>query len=179
MEGRKVVLLSGPIAAGKSTIADLLIRQHGYVSIRSGAYLRGLAITLGLDASRRGLQDLGDRKDEETDYAWLIDDVAVPLIEARADTRTWLLDCVRKPRQIDHFRVRFPQQVVHVHVTAPEQELRRRYDERLAQGAEYLGATAYETAITHPNEQQARALVSLADIVIDTHTGAGLERLLA
>ena len=177
MQGRRILLLSGAVAAGKSTIAGALLNEDGYVSIRSGAYLRGLAASSGIDASRLNLQELGDRKDAETDYAWLIDEVAAPLIQERAVHSRWLLDCVRKARQVELFRRRFPGQILHAHLTAPEDELRRRYDERVARGGEYMGATPYEIAVAHPNEQQARSLGSIADIVLDTTDASALDQL--
>lgn len=168
MERRKVLLLSGAVAAGKSATAKVLVDEHAFRGIRSGTYLLKQAQAAGLDASRRGLQELGDSKDVETDFGWLIDEVACPLIDSEPLQRSWLLDCARKEQQVEHFRRRFPGQVVHVHLIAPEAELRRRYDARLAKGGEYLGGTSYDEAVSHPNEAAARALSTIADVVLDT-----------
>ena len=178
MDARVVVLLSGAIAAGKSSIASALVNDHCYLTIRSGSHLRTLAVLGGFDESRRGLQELGDRLDRETDYSWIIDDVAAPLIDGQETQRRWLLDCARKRRQVEHFRRRYPGQVFHVHLMAPEEELRRRYTERLAQGGEYLGGTPYDVAVQHPNELEARALASIADLVSNTQRVGSVERLL-
>jgi cytidylate kinase len=161
------VLLSGPVAGGKSAVARELVERHGFQSIRSGAYLASLASRRGLGTSRTILQRLGDELDQETDYRWLIDDVAVPALETTSDRSHWLLDSVRKRRQVEHFRARFQRSVLHAHLTAPEQILRARYVSRMAAGAEYTGNTAYETAIAHPNEISARSLIDIADIVLD------------
>ena len=174
-----ILLLSGPIAAGKSTLSKTLIETHGFKAIRSGQYLQSLARSQGLDISRSVLQKLGDDLDEKTDFSWLIDDVAFPLIEGDAGQSRWLLDSVRKPRQVEHFRARFGSQVFHVHVVAAEHELRRRYEQRLNAGGEYEGATSYDDAIGHPNEQASRGLVAIADLTVDSSDQASLARVLA
>jgi hypothetical protein len=102
----KLLLVSGPLAVGKSTIATELVDLYEFFRIRSGAYLSNLADRLKLDGSRFGLQCLGDKLDSETDYRWLITDVAEPTILAYPEVKYWLLDCVRKERQVTHFRNR-------------------------------------------------------------------------
>jgi predicted kinase len=162
-----VLLLSGPVAVGKSTLATQLVEDHGFRTIRSGNHLRSVATHLGSDSTRRALQELGDALDLRTDYLWLIDDVASPQVEAEPDHARWLLDSVRKKRQIEHFRSRFSH-VVHVHLTATEEVLRARYDARLAAGGEYEGGTPYDVAIAHPNEVASRGLIRIADHVVDS-----------
>lgn len=173
-----VLLLSGPVAVGKSTLATKLVGDHGFRTIRSGNHLRSVAAQLGSDTTRRDLQDLGDSLDLQTDYLWLIDDVASPQIEAAPDHAHWLLDSVRKERQVEHFRSRFPH-VVHVHLIAPEEVLRSRYEARLAAGGEYEGSTPYDVAVGHPNEVASRGLIGIADHVVDSMGESMLETVLA
>jgi len=162
-----LLLLSGPIAVGKSAIARELVEVHSFQTIRSGAYLAELAARLGRQISRAALQQLGDTMDEQTDYRWLIDNVAVAAVEANPRHERWLLDSVRKRRQVDHFRARFPDSIFHVHLTAAEHVLRERYTRRLSAGAEYSGDTSYETAVAHPNELAAHSLIDIADVILD------------
>jgi adenylosuccinate synthase len=178
MSRKCVLLLSGPVAAGKSTIAKSLVEEHGFRSIRSGAYLLAEAQKAGLDTSRGGLQALGDQKDVETDFGWLIDEVAGPLIQQFSEQPLWILDSVRKEKQVAHFRRRFPGQVLHLHLTTSEHELRRRYDERLLRGDEYLGTTPYDEAILHPNEVASRSLQAIANFQVDTGDNGALARVL-
>ncbi len=166
------MLLSGPIAVGKSAVANALINRHRFASIRSGQYLRALATMHGKGHSRTDLQELGDELDNKTDYAWLVNDVAVAALHAMPGQDRWLLDCVRKTRQIAHFRERYGAAVLHIHLTAPEELLRARYEERIAAGGEYAGNTPYPVAATHPNELSARGLIELADLTIDLHRTA-------
>ena len=122
---------------------------------------------------------LGDQLDDTTDYQWLIMDVAVPLIQGEPDKKRWLLDSVRKERQVAHFRARFGEAVKHVHVVAPEDELRRRYEARHKAGGDHATDTSYDYAITHPNETASRAVGAIADLTIDSTDPLAMTRLLA
>jgi cytidylate kinase len=167
-EGIKtIVLLSGPIAVGKSGVATVLTNQFGFVGIRSGPYLREIATRQGEGHSRAELQQLGDALDEKTDFAWLVDDVAAGMLNQSPEQERWLLDSVRKERQVIHFRDRFGTAVLHVHLTAAENVLRARYEARLATGGEYVGNTPYSAAIAHPNEISSRALIRIADYIVE------------
>jgi chloramphenicol 3-O-phosphotransferase len=163
-----LVLLSGPVAVGKTTLRQLLLKEHGFEYVRSSAYLIELAANQGDNASRSSLQALGDALDEVTDYKWVLDTVAVPTMAAYPEHKRWLVDAVRKERQVEHFRAEFGFAVLHVHLTAPEQVLRQRYEDRASALDVAGGATPYDVAIAHPNEDAARSLISLADLVIDT-----------
>lgn len=156
---RRILLLSGPIGSGKSSVARVLNDCYQYRSISSGGYLRSIA----LDHSREALQDAGDRLDRDTDYRWLIDQVAAPTIAAVPSQHYWLLDAVRKTRQIEHFRELFGISVWHVHLHAPEDVLSERVNNRTASLA-----GDYQTAIRHPNEVAARDLGRVADHVYDS-----------
>jgi hypothetical protein len=122
----------------------------------------------GIEPDRTQLQQLGDALDERSDYRWLIENVAVPTMARLPGQDRWLLDSVRKLRQVEHFRERFGACVTHAHFEAPEAILKTRYEARLAAGGEYHGGTPYETALDHPNERSARALRLVADVVLDT-----------
>lgn len=156
-----LVLLSGPIAGGKTTLREELITAHGFEPVRSSGFLRQLAAQRGLGDDRTTLQNLGDELDGHTDYRWLIDQVCSPAFVADPSHRRWLIDAVRKRRQVEHFRAAYGGAVVHVHVTAPEEVLRKRY---AARG----DPTAYDVAVRHDNEIASRSLGEIADIVVDT-----------
>lgn len=172
-----VLLLSGPVAVGKSTLARQLDEDHGFRMIRSGNHLRSVATQLGSNTTRRAMQELGDALDLRTDYLWLLDDVASPQMEAAPNHARWLLDSVRKERQIEHFRSRFAH-VLHIHLTATEEVLRARYDARLAAGGEYEGGTPYDVATAHPNEFASRGLIRIADHVVDSSIVSAMEAVL-
>lgn len=166
MNMQLLLLMSGPVAVGKSGVARQLVAEHGFQRIGTGDLLRVHLEKEGLSKSRTDLQGLGDRFDEETDFYWVVQraDEAIAAFEAQ---QVWILDAVRKTRQVEHFRKKFGDAVVHVHFVAPEEVLRERYEQRLAAGGEYVGNTTYEEAICHPNEIAARSLEELADYVVD------------
>ncbi|MCA7927177.1 AAA family ATPase [Burkholderia cenocepacia] len=168
---RFLVLLSGPLAVGKTTLRDYLVGTHAFDYVRSSAFLLNKAHHEGLPADRRGLQELGDRFDAETDFRWIVDEVALPSLSASTGKTRWLVDAVRKPKQVEHFKALEGVNVVHVHLTAPEEILRKRYEARLAGSTVGLSAPSYEAAISHPNEVAARSLIQIADIVVDVTDG--------
>lgn len=164
----RILLLSGPVAVGKTSFAAALVEHFGFAKLRSGGYLALQAREQGLATDRTSLQQLGDSFDALTDYRWVVDQVASPTIGERPEQRLWLFDAVRKHRQVMHFRDRFPDSLLHIHLIAPEAVLRARYDARLAAGGEYLGGTPYDDAVKHPNEVESRSLQLVADLVLDT-----------
>jgi len=159
----KLLLLSGASGAGKSSVAQVLEEKFQFRRISSSNYLRSYAQTLSSENQKHQLQELGDRLDAETDFKWIVDEVAAPTIAGNPAQPTWLLDAVRKPRQVLHFRRRYSPCVRHIHLTAPEAVLVQRFSERAI-----LGDTTYEEMIAHPNEIAARSLGSLADHIFDT-----------
>lgn len=169
-----IVLLSGPVAVGKTTVTASLMTRLGFERVRSGAFLQQTAERLGRPSNRAGLQALGDEYDENTDYRWLVDDVAKPLVSSKPQQKRWLIDAVRKQRQVQHFRDAFGDSVMHIHLIADEVTLQSRYEARVIAGEEYLGSTPYGVAITHPNEIAARSMLGIADAVINVE-GKSLE----
>lgn len=159
----KLLLLSGAIGTGKSSVATEMEVHSEFRKISSSGYLRAYGQRLFPTEERHQLQELGDQLDRETDFIWIVRDVAVTAIEGTPHVENWLLDAVRKPRQVEHFRDRFGHRVRHIHLIAPENLLRERYARRAN-----AGDTSYDQAVAHPNEVAARSLKSIADEVFDT-----------
>ena len=162
----RIILLSGPLAVGKTSVADVLNQQLHFKKISSSSFLRTLAQARGLPDSRETLRQLGDLLDDGTGFAWLVDDVASMQVEREPNQLNWFVDAVRKPEQVWRFRAKFPN-VLHVHFTAPEDVLRARFTARAREGDEAEAADSYERHVAHPNEQSARSLSKIADIIID------------
>jgi len=172
-EGRQLidvealVLLSGPIAVGKTSVRQELLAAHGFDYVRSSAYLKALAEAQGQGDQREHLQNLGDRLDVETDYRWVLDQVARPGFAASPSQKRWLVDAVRKRRQVEHFRKAYSHRVLHVHLDAPESVLQKRYELRLVTTGD---VTPYQVATRHENEVASRSLIEIADLVLDAST---------
>ena len=158
-----LVLLSGPVASGKSSVASSLISTYGFRRIGSSDYLKRKSPN-GDKASRTELQEIGDHLDSTSDFSWVVKDVVIPAMNEEPSIRKWIFDSVRKCRQVQQFRTALGSSVVHVHLRADEDLLRKRYeDRRLAAGA----TVTYDQAAAHPNEIAARSLSVSADLVID------------
>lgn len=170
MACRRLLLISGAMGAGKTHIANTLRHLHQFQPISSGAFLRSSGGDVQKNLSRADLQDLGDALDVETDFRWIVDDVARPAITAAETIENWLLDAVRKPKQIQHFKDAFGESIRHIHLFAPEDVLRARY---LARGA--FAEQDYLNALSHPNEIAARSLHAYADATFDSTTSTAEE----
>lgn len=151
------------MASGKTTVSASLQERHGFAPISSSSFLRAQLAARNKPLDRRNLQELGDSLDRATDFSWLIESVAIPSIEARPNVDNWLLDAVRKPRQVELFRLLFGDVVRHVHIVAPEIVLEQRYVTRNTSLSD-----EYQVSVLHPNEQSARSLAGFADKVLDT-----------
>lgn len=156
------------MAVGKSTIASSLISAHAFTPLSSSAYLKALAVKESLEVIRSNLQELGDRLDRDTDFLWVVTEVAKKTIDSNPAVVNWLFDSVRKPRQVEHFKHHFPNQILHIHLTAPEEILKVRYQERYLANTSGIDSIPYEKAITHPNEVSSRSLIEIADLVFNT-----------
>lgn len=61
-----IVLLSGEIASGKSTLTKVLMNDYRFAKISTGQFLIETATARGLSPDRSVLQTLGDQLDAET-----------------------------------------------------------------------------------------------------------------
>lgn len=161
---KKIILLSGPVAVGKTSIAESLEREYGFKRIKSSQYLINEASSLGIEVNRLNLQNLGDQFDEETDFLWVVNKVTLPIIESIPNQNLWLFDSVRKQRQVEHFKLNLPPEykIYHIHITASEETIRNRFFSRDPS----LPQTSYTDTINHPNEISARNLIAIADHAI-------------
>lgn len=157
---RHVIVVSGPIAVGKSAFIDELVRRFGAVRISTRELIQSLR---SVPSERRALQEAGDELDRETDGKWVADALA-----ARADTLAAdaivIVDSVRIAKQVEHLRRAFGSQVWHVHLTAPHEVLSRRFLSRRLEG----DPATYAEARANATEAEVEQLGAIADERIDT-----------
>lgn len=167
---RVVVALSGPVAAGKSTLAHGLRRDHGAVVISTRELLHARAVGTGIAVNdRRSLQRLGERLDADTNGKWVADDIQSTVASAPSDT-VIVIDAVRISAQLDALRDLFGRRVWHVHVhSSSAEELAERYVRRARTAPPIRELKDYEQVRENATEAQVPRLASLADIVLDTH----------
>src|SRR5208282_6923375 len=131
----QIVLISGSIASGKTTLVAQLTRkfpeEHLHVLKTKGLILELARKRLGheLPAERRAMQEFGDKLDRETDGQW-VRDALITLVNRYTSTEAspiFLVDAVRILPQIKVIREAYGSSVIHIHLKAREEELAERY----------------------------------------------------
>ena len=160
-----IVLLSGPVASGKSTLARTLQARLGAAVIGTRKMLSRNLRRSG-DFSRQSLQSEGERLDRMTGGAWLRDELEFVLSERTHETMV-VVDAVRTRNQIHSIRERHGRRVAHVHLTATEALLSERYIGRgiLDGGPEF---TNYDEVRQSCTERAVNSLLPVANLVVDT-----------
>lgn len=185
MDLMKVVVISGQVATGKSTLAHGLADRYGGSRVSTKELLQHAAERRGdeLPAERAALQAYGTKLDEETGGGWVADAVSAlisgagiagqapadqaPVLGSDAPTGLWVIDAVRIPAQIEALRSALGIDIVHVHLHSSTAVLAARYAERgEASGLKEL--SSYEDVAKDPTEQGVSALIGDADVAIDT-----------
>ena len=153
--------MSGPVAAGKSTLAKGLAARYDF-RVQSTRDL--IALHKGALPDRTAYQQAGDALDQETDGQWVATALAKFALDLDAGVHV-VVDSVRIQAQVKAVRRAFGPRVTHVHLKAPLDELARRYGSRAATLNE---PASYETVRSNATESGVHELQKIADIVIDT-----------
>lgn len=154
---RVAIVVTGAIAAGKSTLADAL-GEAFQLPVRSfGALVRGEARQRGIREERQALQDLGAEL-----FAELGPDGLVDLLLARAST-SCVIEGARHSSVVDAIRDRFGLTVV-LYIDMTDEILERRYIHR---AAESDAQARYCAAVNHRIESSTAGIRAKADIVVD------------
>lgn len=163
----RIVAVSGPVGAGKSTLAGCLHRRYGAVHVRTSEIMRDVAINrgVGLQDERRAMQEFGDELDAETDGSWVSDWLSEKIADGEIIGDLIVVDAARRTEQIERLREAFPARVSHIHLNAPVPELARRYSDRES-GLRELGS--YDEVRRNATESQVTSLGAEADVSIDT-----------
>lgn len=159
---RRVVVLSGPVASGKSTLAQSLVDRFHFVRVRTHELIRTLKPEVPLE--RKPLQDAGEALDRDTGGTWLSRGLEARLAQ-EAEGVSVVVDSVRIKGQIDAVRDAYGPIVTHVHLTASVEDLAERYRTRRSDLGEF---PSYDAVRADPTEAQVESLHSFADVVIDT-----------
>lgn len=170
-ERRIILLLSGHIATGKTTLVDHLKDRFGFKVFRTREALAELGQKKlnGKSPSRGFLQKYGQELDIEGDGKWVLENFQTQFDVLKNDTTLFIIDSVRILRQIFHFRKAYSYAVYHVHLTASEECRRQRFFKRaeMKSLSSEEAQGSWESAMSDETEKQVGTLAEDADLNID------------
>lgn len=121
MRSRKlIIIISGEIACGKSSICDGLVEKYGFKTFSTREVLEDFyKLENGgtIPEDRSLLQKFGEQKDKETNGGWVLDQLHGKLI---AENRV-IIDSARISEQIAVFRRAYGDSVYHIHLKCPRE----------------------------------------------------------
>ncbi len=162
----QIVLLSGSVSSGKTTLSEQLRAQFEFDVLKTKEVIQHLAqkkLGRELEADRRAMQRFGERLDNETEGKWVLEALTKSV---RGSNQRVIVDSVRILKQIRAIRQAYGFAVVHIHLTAPEKVLGTRYLKRKGTGFREL--KSYSAVERDPTEARVDELKNAADVVIDT-----------
>ena len=152
---QQVVLLSGPIASGKTTLARLLADRFGFCVVSTRELL-----LRHVGDDRWSLQAEGASMDDSTGGKWVSDGMVRLRRQCSAEV-SFVVDSVRTLDQIWWIRDAFGGSVKHVHLLADVDVLSDRYSSKLE------GYTSQDVS-GDLVEQGVNVLAGSAGFVVDT-----------
>ena len=159
----RLVLISGPISSGKTTLCKGLEDRLDAHSFRTKSVIREHYD--GSDPTRENLQALGDLLDKKTGGKWVLDAISRFSKDLPLDSLL-LVDSVRIEGQVKHIRRSHGPHVVHIHVTADHPKLKSRFKARKREADRHL---SYDEAKQNETESRVDNLERIADIVFSTN----------
>src|SRR5436190_3609389 len=166
MNNRKIiVLLSGEIGSGKSTLGELLATHYGFHCLRTKEAIMELKKRKTLP-QRASLMDSGEKLDRETNGTWVRNFFQEEILKHDR----LVVDSVRISEQIIAFRESYGLNVYHIHLFASPESLEKRFIER----EKNLGKSKsdilseYKKAKSNKTEKNVSDLKANADVMIHT-----------
>jgi adenylosuccinate synthase len=165
----QIVLLSGNVSAGKTTLANSLSEGFGFQILKTKDVLRSLAgkgTGRALEPERSAMQKFGEKLDRDTEGKWVLTALTKSMRMSDGTISGVVVDAVRIKQQIDAIRRAHGFSVTHIHIKAPVEILADRYKQRTGTGVRELAT--YKAVERNPTEAGVQSLEEVADVVIDT-----------
>ena len=171
-ERKVIVILSGEICTGKSTLADKLEAAFGFKHCKTKEGLNFFAKKKlnGAIPDRSFLQDYGEQLDTSGDGKWVLEYFQHLYQKEFDKSNLYVIDSARILKQIQHIRDAYSYYVFHIHLEASKESLESRFFRRgeikdLTEDVQQLKYAKYKADST---EQQVNSLRDEADLIIDT-----------
>ncbi len=173
MGDRKViVVLSGEICTGKSTLADKLEVAFGFkhCKTKEGLEYHGQKKLKGQTPDRGYLQKLGEQLDSSGGGKWVLDYFQHLYQKEFHNNKFYVIDSVRILKQITHIREAYSYFVFHIHLEASAKSLEGRFYERgeIKELEPEQQKEKYVRYKSDSTEKKVNSLRDEADLVIDT-----------
>ena len=163
---RRIILLSGQVASGKSILARNLEDRFGMNVLSTSNWLKSELESRGRPGGRATLRQEGDRLDEETNGTWVLK-VLDRDLRANDTSDSVVVDAVRKEKQIDAIRNAYGTAVTHIHMKAATPVLAQRYDTRQKE-SDNPDSMTYADVRRINTELMVDKLQNIADVVVDS-----------
>jgi adenylosuccinate synthase len=161
---KQLVLLSGRVSSGKSTLCTNLVQRFGVHPVKTKDLIARLAGSI--EHERGAMQDYGERLDRRTKGSWVCNELT-KITEQLDEEAVVVVDAVRIANQIEAVRKAYGHRVFHIHLEAPQEVLARRYQKKRRQ-KEFREFTTYTEVLKNKTEREVEGLAAIADVVIKT-----------
>jgi adenylosuccinate synthase len=167
---RLIVLISGNVSSGKTTLCENLRRQYNATRVKTKDVLQDLALEQfkkELPAERKALQEFGTKLDKNTGGEWVLNALKKHIVDGKVGQEdVVVVDAVRILEQIKVIRKSYAFAVKHVHLEASPPALANRYKTR--GNASLKELNTYSAVEKDPTESRVARLRKSADFVVDT-----------
>ncbi len=168
----QIVLLSGSVGSGKTTLCHHLESRFRAVSLKTKDLIENLGGRIKRE--RRALQLYGASLDRRTKGQWVRDALA-RMLNQHPEAAFVIVDSVRIEAQIEAIRKAYGPRVFHIHLHASDTELARRYNKRRKDIEELA---SYNDVKKNKTEREVTRLAEIADVVIDSERCTELDVLI-
>ncbi|OGU96034.1 MAG: hypothetical protein A2475_01195 [Ignavibacteria bacterium RIFOXYC2_FULL_35_21] len=175
MAERKIILiLSGEICSGKTTLAINLLNKYHFNVLKTkegiSHYIKSDKKHKETELSREFLQNYGETLDKKTNGKWLLKYFQEIYGVDFSIKNYFLVDSARILKQIEHFRSAYSYLVYHIHLIAKPDSLTERYHRRNENKILGIDVSKKIYSIIKSNETEKKVidLAKDADLVIDT-----------